>query len=187
MQLESNKQGQKQEQRQEREQEQKQGKEQMGQSVKRWIDNPENKKLYPSLHEICRFGKVEEEKLSYCGIEKACKKTMAVFNVLEQQNENLKKEIENNKKVIEEYKNMKRELEGVKRENKELKGFIKSIDKTKEMRAFKRGKGGRKEKEIDWGKYERLRAEGATQQQAADIMKVGVSTLRRKLKECKKA
>lgn len=49
----------------------------------------------------------------------------------------------------------------------------------------KGGKGGpgRAPLEIDWGKYDTLRGAGANMEQAAQIMGVGYSTLRRKVKE----
>lgn len=67
------------------------------------------------------------------------------------------------------------------------KNYIKETDQKKQLRAFRSGQGGRKKLVVDWQKYDTLRANGANQQQAADIMKIGVSTLRKKLKERKLA
>lgn len=63
------------------------------------------------------------------------------------------------------------------------KAYIKNTNQKDALKAFKKGEGGRKAIVIDWAKYDILRANGATQQQTADIMKIGVSTLRKKLKE----
>lgn len=63
------------------------------------------------------------------------------------------------------------------------KAYIKNTNQRDALKAFKKGEGGRKAIVIDWAKYDILRANGATQQQTADIMKIGVSTLRKKLKE----
>lgn len=42
-----------------------------------------------------------------------------------------------------------------------------------------RRKAGRKPAKVDWGQYECLKAGGASEKQAAEILGVGVSTLRR--------
>lgn len=63
------------------------------------------------------------------------------------------------------------------------KAYIKETNQKDALKAFKKGQGGRKAIVIDWAKYDALRANGANQQQTADILKIGVSTLRKKLKE----
>ena len=132
-----------------------------------WYDS-EKAKSYKLLSMVLKRAKIDDKKLSLDTFEELSKWILDTLKKLDDELTSLKEENKRTDKIL-----------------KNTYEYIRSIGKTKDMRAFRRGKGGRKEIKIDWEKYDRLRAEGATQQQTADIMKVGVSTLRRKLKERK--
>lgn len=132
-----------------------------------WYDS-EEAKSYKLLSMVLKRARIDDENLDLNSFEKLSKWILDTLKKLDDELTSLKEENKRTDKIL-----------------KNTYEYIRSIGKTKDMRAFRRGKGGRKEIKIDWEKYDRLRAEGATQQQTADIMKVGVSTLRRKLKERK--
>lgn len=130
--------------------------------------NSDKAKDYELLSKVLKMARIDDKNLNLSSFEKLSKWVLDTLKKLDDELTNLKEENKQTDKIL-----------------KDTYKYIRSIGKTKDMRAFRRGKGGRKEIKIDWERYDRLRAEGATQQQTADIMKVGVSTLRRKLKERK--
>ena len=87
---------------------------------------------------------------------------------------------ENNNGLVSNYENKIKMLQN---QINSYKAYIKETNQKDALKAFKKGQGGRKAIVIDWAKYDALRANGANQQQTADILKIGVSTLRKKLKE----
>ena len=87
---------------------------------------------------------------------------------------------ENNSGLVSNYENKIKMLQN---QINSYKAYIKETNQKDALKAFKKGQGGRKAIIIDWAKYDALRANGANQQQTADILKIGVSTLRKKLKE----
>lgn len=158
-----------QEQNQQRQQEQQQ-KQPEPKQEQPWYMNHKNKERYPTLtryltemHKV--NGTVGEENADYKELETMCKMLDKMWRAENKKNQNLTQKV------------------------KELKDFIEASNYRQELndfRASRKGVGGRKKKVIDWGKYDRLRAEGLTKEDIARIMKVSLSTLKRNLKDREK-
>lgn len=159
----------KEEQTQPKEQEQQQKQPEQKQ-VQPWYMNHENKERYPTLthflngiHKANRT--VGKEKLDYEELEMMCKTFDKLLRSETKKNQDLTSKV------------------------KELNDFIKASNYRQELndyRKARKGVGGRKKKVIDWGKYDRLRAEGLTKEDIARVMKVSLSTLKRNLKDREK-
>lgn len=158
-----------QEQNQQRQQEQQQKQPEQRQ-VQPWYMNHENKVRYPTLtHFLREAQKVNEaigkEKITFDELEMMC----SIWD----------------RELIRRYE----KIEKLKHKVQELKDFIEASNYRQELndfRASRKGVGGRKKKVIDWGKYDRLRAEGLTKEDIARVMKVSLSTLKRNLKDREK-
>lgn len=159
----------KEEQTQPKEQEQQQKQPEQKQ-IQPWYMNHENKKQYPTLthflNEAHRANRtVGKEKINFEELEMMC----SIWD----------------RELIRRYE----KIEKLKHKVQELKDFIEASNYRQELndfRASRKGVGGRKKKVIDWGKYDRLRAEGLTKEDIARVMKVSLSTLKRNLKDREK-
>lgn len=126
-----------------------------------WYEIKENKEMYPTLCYGLKIIGVNKHKVSISDIENVVNKFVTEGNKITKQNKVLGEQY---RQLLDKYNKLSEQL------------------KASGLKTFKKGQGGRKQKNIDWAKYDRLKAEGATQEQIASIMKVGVSTLRKKLK-----